>query len=270
MTAQRLALGMAGAWLWSVTAGLAQESPSSDLLQRLDRTTKERSRLPHTAVHRYVLDNSRLGKHASIDLQVTCNAVGRCRVEVLHEEGSEAMRKRVLSRLSAAYKQATQDESGTSMWQMTPGHYDFTPLPSSVSEAGTRRFRIRPRKGSSGGLEGTVWVSCSDAQIVRFEGHMLRRPSFWVARPVLTQIYRKKGRYWFLERVEGYAESPWIGTSKFMLTVMELDVSSPTNRSVSLQLDGADCIKTTARELDPFPRSAIGASRCTDRCGARK
>jgi hypothetical protein len=204
----------------ALALGAAPGVPASDdVLRRLAEEARARERIAYTAIHRYTVINDRFGQRATLDLQLTTIG-GRLQVKVLREEGSEALRRRVLARLVARYHRVAEG-SGGRPWQIAPEWYEFVRLPDVAVEPNLCRYQVRPRRGTEGGLEGTIWVNRAEAAVMRFEGRLARRPSIWVARPVLTQTYGKVGGHWWLDRVEGYADSPWAGRTRFSLEVVD-------------------------------------------------
>jgi hypothetical protein len=55
---------------------------------------------------------------------------------------------------------------------------------------------LKPRRDSKFLLEGRIWVSCADAEIVRLEGQPAKMPSFWVKDIRLVRTFRKVNGFW--------------------------------------------------------------------------
>jgi hypothetical protein len=125
---------------------------------------------------------------ASLTARTELDPAGGFRYEVLEEAGSGMLRSRVLHGVLEAERDARRRERG-SHGALSAANYKF-----GVSEAtadGLLRVPIHPLRKDSLLVEGSILLTNEDADLVRMEGLLVKRPSFWTRK---VQIVRHYGR----------------------------------------------------------------------------
>ncbi len=157
-----------------------------------DRTTTPQLH-EYTSVRRYVLENKRFGKRASMTVRMTFRSPGHKDFQVLEEHGSAAIRSRVFRRMLAAETEA----AGNTATQVSPQNYSFR-LAGMEDLDGRRSYVLEatPRTKNAYLFRGRVWVDAADFAIAKIEGSPAQSPSFWVRRTVFVHRYAKFGPFW--------------------------------------------------------------------------
>jgi hypothetical protein len=150
----------------------------------------------YTSLRRYVLDNRRFGKRGELTVRFTFRYPGHKDFEVIGEQGSAAVCKRVLQKMLDAEIEVSRDGLRDAS-QITPGNYSFRLIGSEVLE-GRRSFvlAVTPRSKNKYLFEGKVWVDSDDYAVVRIEGAPARNPSFWIRKTSFVHRYGKFGPFW--------------------------------------------------------------------------
>lgn len=100
----------------------------------------------------------------------------------LEEGGSARIRHDVLREMldSEAETVARNLSAGAAM---TEANYRFLPLTDAqhaAVPAGLVRFRVEARRRDQMLVDGTVWTSARDGDLVQIDGRLAKSPSFWV------------------------------------------------------------------------------------------
>jgi hypothetical protein len=134
---------------------------------------------------------SRGGKmQASLTAQTSLDPQTGFRYEVSEESGSGMIRSKVLHAALEAERQAKQREQAD-RGAVTDANYTFTVADAPADEAGLVRVDIHPRRKDTMLIEGSIFLTSEDADLVRIEGSLVKRPSFWTRR---VQIVRRYAR----------------------------------------------------------------------------
>jgi hypothetical protein len=110
------------------------------------------------------------------------------RYEVLDEGGSTLLRSRVLRGVLEAESDAKRRDQG-SHGSLTEANYEFTT--TDAMPDGHLRVGIRPKRKDTLLIDGTILLTAESADLVRIEGTLVKRPSFWTRR---VQVVRNYGR----------------------------------------------------------------------------
>ena len=89
------------------------------------------------------------------------------------------IRNKVL-RAALEAEQRTRNSKDAERGALTRINYDFGP--SAVTEEGLVRIDIRPRRNDTLLIDGSILLTEEQSDLVRIEGRLVKRPSFWTRR----------------------------------------------------------------------------------------
>ena len=134
---------------------------------------------------------------------------------VLGEGGSEMIRRRVFhSMLENEERVFATGDAGNSSF--TASNYELTLAPSD--EAGLVKLFAHPKRRDVTLIEGAVFVTDSDADLVRVEGRLAKNPSFWTKRVEVVKQYGRIGGHRVPVRVDSTAQMRLAGSAVLTMT----------------------------------------------------
>ena len=150
----------------------------------------------YTSVRRYVLENKRFGKRAEMTVRLTFRYPGRKDFEVVSEQGSATIRKRVFRKMIESELEASQDDMRDTT-RITPRNYSFR-LTGSEALDGRKSFVLEamPKTKSKYLFQGKIWVDAETYGIARIEGAPAQNPSFWIRKTAFAHQYKRFGPFW--------------------------------------------------------------------------
>ena len=184
-----LALLLAAPWLRGSTLAVgANETVQPALarfLSRPDEPLKE-----YRAVRHMEAENSRFNLRASLDAMTSLSPDGTFSYTILKEEGSDYIRSKVLRAVLENEERlfATTDPSRAAL---TAVNYELER--AEPAEPGVVRLLARPRRREVSLVDGFVFVTRDDADLVRVEGRLAKNPSFWTTRVDVVRRYERVG-----------------------------------------------------------------------------
>jgi len=137
---------------------------------------------------RHLTASTRGGKMtASIDAWTSLDPQHGFTYEIEKSEGSSIIQNKVLLKALDAEKDAQQSETSKAQSALTPANYEFL----EVSPLSNRMVRIdvRPRRKHMMLINGHLVVESDSADLVRIEGELAQRPSFWPRRVHVVREY---------------------------------------------------------------------------------
>jgi len=141
---------------------------------------------------------------------------GRFTYDIVEEEGSEVIRSKVLRAALEGERRVRATGEGD-RGAIHPANYAFTAA-RSADEDGLVQVTLEPRRSDTLLIRGRILLAPSDGDLVRLEGTLVKRPSFWTRRVEVTRHY---------ERIQGVrvpvgmwstAQVLVVGTSHFSMT----------------------------------------------------
>jgi len=134
---------------------------------------------------------------------------------VIREGGSETIRRRVFRQMLDNEEQlfATRDAQRASFNSV---NYDLTP--AETAEAGIVKLFAHPKRRDVTLITGAIFVTDTDADLIRAEGRLAKNPSFWTKR---VDVVRQYGRIAGLRvpvRIDSTAQMRLAGTSTLTMT----------------------------------------------------
>jgi hypothetical protein len=148
---------------------------------------------------------------------------------VIDEGGSDLIRGRVFRSMLDNEEQifANGDMARSSI---TPINYELTT--AEVSEPGLVKLFARPKRKDVTLIDGAVYITDTDADLVRVEGRLAKSPSFWTRRVDVVKHYARVGGLRVPVRVESTAQIRFAGTSTMTMTY-DYDMINGVNVSAS-------------------------------------
>jgi hypothetical protein len=134
---------------------------------------------------------------------------------VIDEGGSDLIRKRVFRSMLENEEQvfASGDAARSSFtsvnYELTPGH--------SV-EPGLVKLFARPRRNDVTLIDGAVYITDTDADLVRVEGQLAKSPSFWTRRIEVVKQYARVAGLRVPVRIDSTAQIRLAGASTMTMT----------------------------------------------------
>jgi hypothetical protein len=98
----------------------------------------------------------------------------------------------------------------------TSTNYELTPAESP--EPGLVKLFARPKRQDVTLIDGAVYITNTDADLVRVEGRLAKSPSFWTRRIDVVKQYARVGGLRVPIRVESTAQIRFAGTSTMTMT----------------------------------------------------
>ena len=152
--------------------------------------------------------------------------------EIVDESGSGLIRSKVLHAALEAEKSAKQADQ-RSRATLTPANYEFDAREDPSN--GFQRIRIKPRRKEAMMIDGSILLTTVDADLVRVEGVLVKRPSFWTRRVEVTREYSRIGGARLPVMMSSVADVLFVGRSTFEMryeyeTVNGQPVSSVAQR----------------------------------------
>lgn len=123
---------------------------------------------------------------AALEATTTLDASGFS-YQIVEETGSGTIRSKVLH--AALEAEERVHKSDVPQIAISSQNYDF--LPGVLDESGLVRVGIRPKRRAPMLLEGDIFLTEPGADLVRVEGNLVKKPSFWTRRVHLVRRYAR-------------------------------------------------------------------------------
>ena len=127
---------------------------------------------------------------ASLTARTSLDPVNGFQFEVLEESGSGMLRSRVLHGALEAEREAKRREKGAH-GALTAANYSFDV--GEFTPDGLLRVAIHPVRKDSLLVEGSILLTNEAADLVRMEGLLVKRPSFWTRKVLIVRDYGRIG-----------------------------------------------------------------------------
>jgi len=125
---------------------------------------------------------------ATVEVWTTLDPVHGFSFEIVSEDGSALIRRKVLIAALEAEQKAVSSTDGAQA-ALTKANYEF--LGMSPADDDLLRVDVRPHRKHHMLGEGSLLLEPNTADLVRVEGHLSPRPSFWTRK---VRIQRDYGR----------------------------------------------------------------------------
>ncbi len=159
--------------------------------------------------------NDRFKLHGWLEAWTELAPGGRFSYQIVREGGSEYIRNKVLRPLLENEEKlfATRDASRAAV---TPENYVLHG--SEAAEAGLVKLLVSPRRRDVSLIDGAVFVTEEEADLVRVEGKLAKNPSFWTKRVDIVRHYGRISGSRVPVRLESVAQVRLAGKSTLSMT----------------------------------------------------
>ena len=165
---------------------------------------------------RHLVATTRGGKmRASLDAWTTLDPQRGFSYDITASEGSAIIIKHVLVKALEAEQDAVQSTANKSQSALTPANYEFL----DMSPMGGRlvKVNVKPRRNHVMLINGHLVIESDSADLVRIEGELSKRPSFWTRRVQVTREYDRVGGVHVPISMKSTADVLIVGTSSFSM-----------------------------------------------------
>jgi hypothetical protein len=210
------------ATLVAVPATSSSSQATTDTVSRF--LESGRPALKAYRARRHLEASSRGGKmKAQLDAQTTLLPNGAFSFEVLSESGSNLLRQRIL-RAALLEEQDNHNSAKLADSDFTRENYDFL-VQESALDSELVRISLAPRRKSQLLIDGAAFVRRDDADLVRIQGVLSKRPSFWTRKVEITRHYARVDGVRVPIEVRLDADVLLVGDSAFDMTYQYLAIN---------------------------------------------
>ena len=158
--------------------------------------------------------NERFNVSGWMEIAVELTAEG-FHYRVTDEGGSDLIRGRVFRSMLENEQEIFANGDATRS-SFTATNYELTP--AAAVEPGLVKLFARPKRRDVTLIDGAVFVTNTDADLVRVEGQLAKSPSFWTRRVQVLKQYARVNGLRVPVRVESTAQIRFAGTSTMTMT----------------------------------------------------
>jgi len=187
--------------------------PKSPVLQRfLAQPDPSPGRV--RALRRLEAQNDHFEKSAWMDVWTDLDETG-FHYQVVAEGGSDYIRTHVL-RAALDSESEMRSSGGAERAAFTPDNYVFDD--GVIQPDGLLSFSVKPRHKGPLFVEGSLFISPDDGELVRLEGRLSKTPSFWTRRVDIVRYFRRVAGFRMPVAVDSVASVRIAGRSTFRMT----------------------------------------------------
>jgi hypothetical protein len=159
---------------------------------------------------------------ASIDAWTTLDPTGGFTFQVTASEGSGLIQRRVLIAALEAERDAVKaTDRGQSA--LTRANYDF--LGISPEDGRLVKMDVRPKRKHVMLIDGALFIEADSADLVRVEGELSKRPSFWTRRVRVVRAYDRVEGVHVPVSMSSTADVLIVGASTFSMTYRYVEIN---------------------------------------------
>jgi len=204
---------LSGAFSPAVATQESERGTDQVVVQRfLSRTDEPLTR--YRALRYLEARNDRFNKHGWIEAWTELGPSGFA-YEIVREGGSEYIRIKVLRALleneERLFATGNADRSA-----LTPQNYEL--LDGEAVEPGVVKLVARPRRRDVALVDGAVFVTQDDAELLRVEGRLAKSPSVWIKRVDVVRQYGRVSGMRVPMRLDSIAQVRLAGVSTLTMT----------------------------------------------------
>jgi hypothetical protein len=219
-----LALSCLAPWGARGVAASAASAVVEPALQRfLSRADEPLSE--YRALRHFEARNERFNMAGTLDAMTELTPDGHFSYTVLRESGSAYIRDNVLRSVLRSEEKlfATTDPSRAAF---TALNYDLEG--GEPAEPGVVKLFAKPRRHDVALVDGAVFVTTTDADLLRVEGRLSKNPSFWTTRVDLVKKYDRVAGIRVPVRLDTVAQIRLAGTSTLSVTYDYREINGVT------------------------------------------
>ena len=152
---------------------------------------------------------------ASIDAWTTLDPAHGFTYDIISMEGSGLIQKKVLIAALEAEQKAVES-ANKAQSALTPANYEF--LDIMPIDARLVKVDVRPRRKHEMLVNGALVIESDSADLVRVEGELSQRPSFWTRRVHVVREYNRVDGVHVPISMKSTADVLIVGSSSFSMT----------------------------------------------------
>jgi hypothetical protein len=164
----------------------------------------------YRATRRLEGHNARFKMRGAIEATTELSSGGRFNYVIVSESGSDYIRDKVLRPILETEAKVLASGSA-SRSALTIENYDIGG--GELAEPGLVKLFAKPRRKDVSLIDGAVFITSDDADLVRVEGQMAKNPSFWTTRVNLVRHYDRVGGVRVPVRLDSTAQIRFAGES---------------------------------------------------------
>ena len=157
--------------------------------------------------------NERFNMHASLEAITELSPSGRFTYTVVKQAGSEYIREKLEQLLKTEAKAIESGDPSKSAF--TSDNYEITA--GEIAEPGIVKLLAKARRKELSLIDGAVFVTSAEADLVRVEGRMAKNPSFWTSKVHLVRRYERVEGIRVPVRLDSTAQIKLAGESKLSM-----------------------------------------------------
>lgn len=158
---------------------------------------------------------------ASLDVWTTLDPANGFSYEVIGEEGSATIRRRVLIAALDAEQKAVR-KADARQTALNPENYEFLGMTGAEDLV---KVDVRPRRKQMTLIDGSIYLKRGSSELVRVEGELSARPSFWTRHVKVTREYGTIGGVHVPIAMHSTADVLIVGASTFSMTYQYIEIN---------------------------------------------
>ena len=166
--------------------------------------------MQYRAVRKLEGHNPRFNMQGTIEAITELLPGGRFEYVIVSETGSDYIRDKVLRPILETEAKVLAS-GAASRSALTTENYDIGG--GELAEPGLVKLFAKPRRKDVSLIDGAVYVTTDDSDLVRVEGRMAKNPSFWTTRVHLVRHYDRLGGIRVPIRLDSTAQIRFAGES---------------------------------------------------------
>jgi hypothetical protein len=164
---------------------------------------------------------------ATMDVWTTLDPVHGFTFQVVSESGSPLIRRKVLL---AALEAEQKSQTGTDREEaaLTAANYEFQDVGTSTPHI--IKVDLQPRRKHVMRVNGSIFLEEQSADLVRIEGELSKRPSFWTRRVQILREYSRIDGVHVPVAMHSTADVLVVGASSFSMTYIYTEINGRSVR----------------------------------------
>jgi hypothetical protein len=154
--------------------------------------------------------NERFNMHGAIEAMTELLPGGRFEFTVVSESGADYIRDKVLRPILETEAKVLAS-GAASRSAMTTENYEIGG--GELAGPGLVKLFAKPRRKDVSLIDGAVFITSNESDLVRIEGRMAKNPSFWTTRVNLVRHYDRVGGVRVPVRLDSTAQIRFAGES---------------------------------------------------------
>jgi hypothetical protein len=215
------------AFLLSALTLSAESDSLESVVAKMERAADEQRRhlCSYSVDRRYEINNDDLPSPAVMTVHLSYQIGKGKQFDRVQIQGANVLVKRALLNLLREESDASKQNGEAHRVDST--NYTFDLLGTeTVKGRHCLLVQLKPRKRSKYLIEGTAWVDTDTYGVIKVQGVLADKPSFWVHRPEVTQLFEKYDQFWLPSYNVSKAKVTFVGDTKLTIQYTNYEVSA--------------------------------------------